>query len=97
MESIGEHVSKTWIIQAIKSETDLTGVKGSWNTSFTGATVCTRSYLLCCISRRSVSAHMIRKVNTTMTTSGRKNSVSVRTSIFERQQPECWKAVDRKE
>lgn len=54
-------------------------------------------YLLCCISRRSASAHMIRTVKTTMTTRGRKNSVTVRKSSFERQQPACWKAVERKE
>lgn len=54
-------------------------------------------YLLCCISRRSASAHMIRTVKTTMTTRGRKNSVTVRKSSFERHQPACWKAVERKE
>lgn len=54
-------------------------------------------YLLCCIRRRSVSAHIIRKVNATMMTRGRKNSVMVRKSSFERQQPGCWKAVERKE
>lgn len=40
---------------------------------------------------------MIRNVKTTMMTRGRKNSVMVRKRSFERRQPGCWKAVERKE
>lgn len=71
--------------------------EGHLRNFWAGATRSALSYLLCCISRRSVSAHMILKVKTTMMMSGRKNSVMVRRSIFDRQQPGCWKAVDRKE
>lgn len=54
-------------------------------------------YLLCCIRRRSARAHIMRSVNTTITRSGRKNSVMVRNRSLEMQQPVCWRAVERKE
>ena len=54
-------------------------------------------HLLCCMSRWSTKAHMMRKVKTTMMTRGRKNSVMVRKRSLETQQPGCWKAVERKE